>query len=164
MTLGLFMDYSFSINTFEEYWKSTIRTVEQYLADELNEELAINCANKLWHLCDWYFKENENDLNLKQLSDFQGLCGSENCNLRIMRDICNGCKHASIGRTRNPMIRKTSKHCGSFSSDFSRGYDVSVLEIELTDGAKVYFDDIVKDVFNYWSDKIKLNKSLNVDA
>ena len=149
------MDYSFSIDTFNEYWKSTKNVVERYLSDDLNEELAIICANKLWHLCDWYYKENENSLNLNQLSDFQGLCGNENTNLRILRDICNGSKHGTIEKTRNPMIRKASKRAGAFSSAFSRGFDVSVLEVELTDGEVFYFDDIVKDVYQFWLDKIE---------
>lgn len=147
------MDYSFSINSFDEYWKSTLNTIDLFLADDLNEELAISCANKLWHMCDWYFKENESNLNGK-LRDFQGQCGTENSNLRVMRDICNGSKHAGIEKTRNPMIRRASKHKGAYSSAFSRGFDVSVLEVELTDGTKVYLDDAVKDVQSYWKKKI----------
>ena len=148
------VDYSFSINTFDEYWKSTQNVVKRYLSDDLNEELAVNCANKLWHLCDWYYKENEKSLKLNQLSDFQGICGNDNSNLRILRDICNGSKHGTIEKTRNPMIRKASKHSGAFSSAFSRGYDVSVLEVELTDGSVVYFDEVVKNVYEYWLNKI----------
>lgn len=149
------MNYSFSINTFEEYWQSTIKVVEQYLADDLNEELAINCANKLWHLCDWYYKENEKQLNLNQLSDFQGICGVENTNIRVMRDICNGSKHGTIEKTRNPMIRRAFKNNGGFSSGFSRGFDVSALEVELEDGTVVYFDNAVKDVFSFWLKKLE---------
>lgn len=110
------MDYSFSINTFDEYWKSTQDVVEQYLSDDLNEELAINCANKLWHLCNWYYKENEESLKLNQLSHFQYICGNENPKLKILRDICNGSKHGTIKKTRNPVIRKASKHSGALSA------------------------------------------------
>lgn len=149
------MDFSFSITTFDQYWKATKDVVQQYLADDLNEELALSCANKLWHMCDWYFKEHQEVLPHNQLRDFQGHCGTENTNLRIMRDVCNGSKHAGINQTRNPMIRRASKHQGGFSSGFSRDFDVSVLEVELMDGNTVYFDTIVKSVFDYWLGKIE---------
>lgn len=148
------MDYSFGINSFNKYWESTQDVVDRYLLDNLNEELAVNCANKLWHLCDWYYKQNEELLKLNQLSDFQAICGNENSNLRILRDICNGSKHGTIEKTRNPMIRRALKHSGAYSSAYSNAYDVSVLEVELTDGSVVYFDDVVKSVYEYWQSKI----------
>ncbi len=46
------MDYSFSINSFEAYWEATQKDIQTYLDDNLNEKLAILCAQNLWHLCD----------------------------------------------------------------------------------------------------------------
>ena len=150
------MEYSFSIDGFDKYWKSTQSVVQQYLSDDLNVELAINCANKLWHMCDWYYKEYESSLNFNQLSDFQGICGKESPELKILRDVCNGSKHGTIEKTHNPMIRRAKKHTGSFSSAFSRAFDVDVLEVELTDGSFVQFDQVVKSVYAYWQFKIAL--------
>jgi len=128
------MRYSFGTSSFHDYWTATQKKVAAFLADPLNEELAVECAGKLWHLCDWYYEENKNNLKYNQLSDLQGDVGNECSSLRVMRDICNGSKHASLERTRTPVIRKTKLHKGAFSSAFSRDFDISGLEVELTDG------------------------------
>ena len=149
------MDFSFGINNFDKYWESTKEAVSQYLSDCLNEELALTCAQKLWHMCDWYYKENEASLGLSQCSDLQGSFGAECNSLRVMRDVCNGAKHAGLEKTRTPIIRRAIAHKGAFSSGFSRGFDVSVLEIELVDGTKVYFDDAAKEVLDFWVAKVE---------
>ncbi|WP_415890989.1 hypothetical protein ACMXYV_06770 [Neptuniibacter sp. SY11_33] len=149
------MEFSFGINSFDEYWASTNRKVESFLADDLNEELAIECASKIWHLCDWYYEENKAALKYKQLSDLQGEVGNACSSLRVMRDICNGSKHGSLEKTRTPVIRKTQKHKGAFSSGFSQGFDVSVLEIQLTDGTEVCFIEAVQQAIEYWNCKLQ---------
>ena len=63
------MHYSFGICSLGDYWASTKSKVELFFADPLNENLAIECASKLWHLCDWYYEENKDTLKYKQLSD-----------------------------------------------------------------------------------------------
>lgn len=153
------MDYSFSINSFKAYWSATQKKIHDYLNDNLNEELAKSCACDLWHLCDWYFKENKETLNYNQLSDLQGDYGAQCSALRIMRDICNGSKHAGLDRTNNPVIRKTNRHHGVFQSNAfqNSAFDVSVLEVELTNGDKVYFDESVEDAFLFWKGLIDPN-------
>ncbi|MGE6316664.1 hypothetical protein ACQKC1_12945 [Shewanella baltica] len=154
------MHYSFGTNSFTDYWDSVQRKVAVFLTDPLNEELAVECAGKLWHLCDWYYEEYKNNLPYKQLIDLQGYVGSECPSLRVMRDICNGSKHASLDKTRTPVIRKTQVHQGAFSSGFSRGFDISMLEVELVDGSIVDFDNAVKLSIDYWTGKLSLtNKS-----
>lgn len=149
------MDFSFGIDSFEEYWKSVKDTVQAFFDDDLNEDLALSCAHKLWHLCDWYYKENKDRLNYNQLSDLQGEFGRECKSLRVMRDVCNGSKHAEITKTKNPVIKKTKRNKGAFSSAFSRDFDVSVLEVELVDGTTKYFDDAVKEVMTFWLNKVQ---------
>lgn len=43
----------------------------------------------------------------------------------------------------------------SFSSAFSRDFDVSVLEVELVDGTTRYFDDAVKEEMTFWLNKVQ---------
>lgn len=149
------MNNFFDKKTIEDYWSSVVIAADKYCADSLNEDLAFECAIKLWHMCDWYFKEHEKKLNYKQLSELQGAFCRLCPNLRVMRDLCNFMKHRSLEKTNNPVIRKASRHDGPFSSEFSREFDVSVLEIELEDGTKVYLDEAVEDVVTFWQIKIK---------
>ncbi|MFP7408836.1 hypothetical protein [Aeromonas veronii] len=152
------MHYSFGICSLGDYWESTKSKVELFFADPLNENLAIECASKLWHLCDWYYEENKDTLKYKQLSDLQGHVGSECPSLRVMRDICNGSKHASLGKTRTPIVRKALVHKGGFSSGFSNGFDISVLQVELTDGSIYEFDKEVRKSIDYWMEILSINK------
>jgi hypothetical protein len=134
---------------------STQKKVDEYLLDDLNEDLAIECAHKLWNLCDWYYEENKANLGYNQLSDFQGGIGKQCPSLRIIRDVSNGSKHANISKTRNPVVHKTIRHDGDFTDEFTREFDVSVLEVELTDGSTWYFDEIVKEVLAFWRSKLE---------
>lgn len=152
------MLYSFGTNSFSDYWDSVQKKVAAFLMDPLNEELAVECAGKIWHLCDWYYEEYKGILPYNQLSDLQGEVGQECSSLRIMRDICNGAKHASLDKTRNPLIRKTQVHNGGFSSAFSCGFDISTLEVELVDGSIFDFENAVKLSVDYWRGKLSLNK------
>ncbi len=127
----------------------------QFYCSDLNESLAIECAGKIWHLCDWYFEEHKESLDYNQLSVLQGEVGKECFSLRVMRDVCNGSKHASLEKTRTPVIRKANKRKGGFSSDFSRGFNITVLQIELADGTEAYFEDAVNESMKYWKNKLK---------
>lgn len=71
-----------------------------------------------------------------------------------MRDVCNGAKHGTLTKTRNPVVRRTGLHEGAFSSQFSKQFDVSVLEVEMTDGNSVCFDEEVKKSLLFWQGKM----------
>ncbi len=90
------------------------------------------------------------------MSDLQGDLGKKCPALRVMRDICNGSKHGGLDRTNNPMIRKTKRYDGAFDADvFSDTFDISVLEVELTNGDKAYFDDLVQEALQFWKQTIE---------
>ena len=40
---------------------------------------------------------------------------------------------------------------GAFSRGFSRGFDISRLEIELLDGQRIMFNDVVDRAVGFWS-------------
>ncbi len=67
--------------------------------------------------------------------------------LSYMQDIANGSKHRGITRYQ-PVVKKTERHHGAFSSAFSKDFDVSSLKIEL-DGGVAYFDEEVDKVEAY---------------
>ena len=143
------MQYSFSVDSFKKFWELTQITVNEYLSDDLNESKAIEAATKLWHMCDWYFREFGNKHGYTQLSQLQGDFGAACASLKVMRDVANGSKHAGIDRGK-PIIQRASKHNGDFNADFSRDFNVSVLEVKMSDGTIRYFDDCVKEALDYW--------------
>ena len=149
------MDYSFGINSLEKYWEAAQKKAHDFLADDLNESLAIECAQYLWHLCDWYYQERQSEIPYNQLSDLKGAFGKECQSLRVMRDVCNGSKHAGLDGTNNPVIRKTALHEGAFSAAFSSGFDATMLEAMLVDGTTVAFYEEVRKCLDFW--RLKLN-------
>ena len=144
------MKYSFGIDSLDSFWELTQKAAADYLDDDLNSDKAITVAQRLWHMCDWFFKERGDSSGYSDLRNLQRAFGELCPALRVMRDIANGTKHAGIDRGK-PVVKKTKEHKGSFSRDFSRDFDISVLEIDLMDGNKVYFDDRVREVLEFWS-------------
>ena len=70
---------------------------------------------------------------------------------QIIKDISNGTKHKEITRY-EPKLKTTKKHNGAFSNAFSRGFDISVLLVELRDGTELYFEDIADRIYAFWVD------------
>ena len=68
-----------------------------------------------------------------------------------MQDIANGSKHRGITHY-TPVVKKTESHQGAFSSGFSKGFDISSLEIELDEGTIVYFDEELSKVEEFFRD------------
>jgi hypothetical protein len=66
-----------------------------------------------------------------------------------MQDITHGTKHRTIGKY-SPSVKKAEEHRGAFSSAFSKAFDVSRLQLTLTDESIIYFDEEVTKVRNYW--------------
>lgn len=151
------MKFSFGVNSLDKYWKITKSKVLEYENNVLNEQKAIECAEHLWHMCDWFFKKYESKLPYHSLCDMKGEYGKECKVLRVMRDICNSYKHSGLDSERNPIIKETKKHEGAFSQEFSREFDISHLEVVYNDGSKVYFEDAVQKVIEFWENKIKTN-------
>ena len=126
--------------------------VERFKDDDLDEDLARDCACKAWHLCDHVSKAlgpNSPFPTLKELQDHvRGVCPE----LAYLQDICNESKHAEITRY-VARIKEARHHRGDFSSkDFSRDFDISCLEIELLGGQTVWFLDVVGRAVGFWSD------------
>ena len=124
--------------------------VEKFEDDNLNEDLARDCAIKAWHLCDHVFKvigSNSQFPNLKDLKDHV----IRNCQeLSYLQDICNESKHAEITKYK-ARIKKAHLHRGAFSRGFSGDFNISRLEIELPSDQKVFFRDVVDRAVKFWS-------------
>ena len=124
---------------------------EKFKDDDLNEDLARDCAIKAWHLCDHVFialGSNSPFSSVRRLQDHvKGTCPA----LAYLQDICNESKHAEITKY-EARIKKAHLHRGGFKSKaFSRGFDISRLEVMRSEGQPILFNDVVVRAVKFWS-------------
>ena len=126
-------------------------TVEKFEDDDLNEDLARDCAIKAWHLCDHVFIALGSNSQFPNLKDLKYHV-IRNCpELSYLKDICNESKHAEITKY-EARIKKAHLHRGGFKSKaFSRGFNISRLEVMLSDGQPILFNDVVDRAVEFWS-------------
>ena len=127
-------------------------SAERFKSDDLNEDLARDCACKAWHLCDHVFKAlgpNSSFESLQKLQEHvRGVCPE----LAYQQDICIESKHGELTRY-TPRIDEAKFQDGDFDPrDFDpHDYDVARLEIKLAGGQTVLFSDIVDCAVTFWS-------------
>ena len=125
-------------------------TVDRFRYDDLNEDMARECAIKAWQLCDHVFIALGEG---KPFPDLRALQDHVRCNcseLAYLQDICNESKHGPISRY-TPRIVEARSHGGAFSRSFSSDFDISCLEIELPGGCTIWFIDVVDRAVVFWS-------------
>ena len=152
------MSRSFGLDAVSalEAFKST---AERFQADDLNEDLARDCATKAWHLCDHTFPALHPASQFTNLPHFQRHV-RQNCpELGYLQDICIETKHGKITNY-VPRIDETRYHGGDFSKeDFDHNdFDVSRLEITLPSGQIVPFRKLISCALDYWSKFFRDNK------
>lgn len=114
-----------------------------------------------WHLTEWTYNEFNGQLSsqFKNLAAYQQDLKQQCHFLQIMHDLANGTKHYLLTR-HQPVIKETKLHEGAFSSGFSRGFDISTLDIELNNETIISFEDEIKKVISFW--KKYLQSTLNL--
>ena len=125
--------------------------VERFRADNLNKDLAGDCALKAWHLHEHLFHAADTNFPFAKLDDFRHHLKVACPDLAHLQVICNAAKHGEVLR-RTGEIVDTYEHQGDFDrNDFSPAdFDTDCLEIVLTDGKKVSFDDVLDRVLTFW--------------
>ena len=123
---------------------------EKFQTDDLNEDLARECALKAWHLCDHVFNALGSTSRFATLGDLQEHVRNTCPDLAYLQDICTESKHAKISRY-PPRIAEARFKGGAFSHGFSRGFDISRLEIELPGGQTIFFNDVLDRAVGFWS-------------
>lgn len=123
---------------------------ERFKNDDLNEDLARDCAIKGWQLCDHVFNAVGATSQFTTLRCLQEHVKNTCPELAYLQDICTEAKHGKISRY-SPRIAEAKLHDGAFSHEFSREFDISCLEIKLPDGQTIFFEDIVDRVVDFWS-------------
>ena len=123
---------------------------ERFKNDDLNEDLARDCAIKAWQLCDHVFNVLSSTSRFATLGGLQDHVKHTCPELAYLQDICTESKHGKISRY-TPRIAEARFHGGAFSRAFSRGFDISRLEIKLPGGQTIFFNDVVDRAVDFWS-------------
>ena len=125
--------------------------VEQFKRDELNQDLARDCAIKAWHLCDHAFKSDRVNSQFRNLKDLQAHVKRVCPELGYLQDICIESKHGEITRY-EPQIDEARYHQGDFSrDDFDPDdFDVSRLVVEVP-GRTFSFNNVLERAVIFWS-------------
>jgi hypothetical protein len=144
-------DLSFNIKISIDFFNKLLEDYNEFLSDEISSRIALNCAMTAWHLTDWIYNEFNNMFHnqFPTLPLFQQDIKRQCPSLQIMHDLANGSKHYLLTR-HQPIVKETNLHEGPFSREFSREFDTTTLEMELNDGTKIYFEDEIEKVINFW--------------
>lgn len=151
---------SFGINNSEDYFREKVlKDYESFKLDKLSLNAASNCAISSFHLIDWIFKEYYNH-STSDFGTFRDDMFLQCDSLRIMHDITNSIKHCSLSRKKSNATN-SKLHSGSFDRSFDRSFDISIIEIEMDDGTRLFFEDEIKKVIDFWYDYFQ--RELNIE-
>lgn len=144
-----------------------VRQHEAYEKDIMSSGKAVSCAIFAWHIVEWIYKEFPviaSSHNSK--TDFQISLKNQCQSLQYIQDIANGSKHQGINMY-TPTVQNTNRHSGAFSESFSpkafsrKAFNISGLQMELSDGTKVFFDEEILKVreflFSYFVNTLRVN-------
>jgi hypothetical protein len=146
----IFMNkYGFEINTTALFFRKLIEDHEDFYKDRTSSRVALNCVMTAWHLHEWVYNEYNLSSTYPKLRIYQDYLKVSCPSFQLMQDLANGTKHFKI-TLYIPKVQETHLHQGGFSSGFSRGFDISMLEIKLDDGSVVDFESQIQNVINFW--------------
>jgi hypothetical protein len=139
-------NYSFSIKNSEDRFKALLRLNDEFLADQNSTEKAESLALNSWHLIEWVYADNNNNISL---ADFRETLYPQCESLKLMHDIANGTKHRILSRPKADI--KDTRFDGDFcEDDFGDDFNTGVLEIELNTGQVLRFGDEIEKVIIFW--------------
>jgi hypothetical protein len=145
--------FSFDIQDSKGLFDKLVRDYNLFLADKTSSDKAINFSITAYHLYEW----TEAELNKDEQESLRNKRKQIQEDFQIIRDITNGSKHKDINNY-VPKLKTAKKHNGSFSSAFSRGFDITVLLVEMNDGREMYFEDIAERVYMFWNNFFKTDE------
>ena len=138
----------FEIDTSRDKLRQLIADHERLISDPLNISLAEKCCQDAWHLADW-------DLNDRQkvgpnlTKEHYRIDLFQRCpEMRILHDLSNTMKHQTLTNPR-AQIKATKIHGGGFGSGFSKGFNVSGLQVHFDNNQQIDVDDLVKIAIDY---------------
>jgi hypothetical protein len=140
----------FDITTSRDKLRLLTEDHKRLIADPINVSLAEKCCQDAWHLADWDFKEKQNTNTALTKEQYRKELYSQCPEMRILHDLSNTMKHKSVD---NPKvkIKQTNIHRGSFSSAFSKAFNVSGLQVIFDNNEQIDVDDLVEIAIDYWT-------------
>ena len=142
--------HSFELKTSDDFYRAFCTVADEFDAQPKSTVKAVTFAFFAWHLTDWILKDPETDIGRfrDEPHKFRGHVRKRCRDLCYMEEITNGTKHLKLGKEK-PTVKRTEK-LGAFSRAFSKGFDVSRLQLKLNDGSVVWFEDSVSEVRRFW--------------
>lgn len=151
----------FDQDSSEKKLKELIHLYNDYIKDDTSSTRALHIASEAWHMTEWVFNEFQPIHNHETLGDFREslypMCNS----LKIMHDLAISSKHGNV-KSPKAQIKETKKHLGVFTSQFSKEFDVTRLQIILENGDIVYFEDEIRNAVDFWKHYFVANLNISI--
>lgn len=147
---------NFDIQNSRDCLKDLRDTISDFKKDSLNPRIARYGAIVAWSICEWVFEEHGSRLGYKKKEldklqeDIRNACPE----LEYLQDLANFLKHKTITKY-TPSLYRAYKKKGAFSQGFSRDFDISSLMLELNDGRKLWFEDVIEKALSFWEEYFK---------
>ena len=125
-----------------------VQAAEDYLADPLNTDKAHTTAKEIHAIQDWVGQADRlKPLGYAGRAELDEHIYNQLPSLKAIRDLSNASKHGgTLDDRRKPWFQSAEFHGGSFS----RGFDISCLELHLSDGTVLWYEDIVSEAIAFW--------------
>ncbi|WP_420318161.1 hypothetical protein [Ekhidna sp.] len=138
--------FSFDIAESKDWFDKLEREYNDFLKDKTSSDRAINFSITAHHMNEWA----KSELTEKEKAKLALKRKPVQNDFNIIQDLANGTKHKVL---KYESTIKTTEHSrGAFSSGFSRGFNISTLNILMNSGEKIYFEDVAKNIYNFWKD------------
>lgn len=155
--------YSFDIKNSTDLLRALLELHVEFKCNTTSTFKALTLAMFSFHLTDWIAKESFQIRDSNKLGIFRKTLYADCSPLEIMHDIANGTKHLGLDPNRiKSQIETTEKHIGPFSNVFGRQFNRTALQIVMSDGKKLYFEDEIEKVVNFWKDYFKTQLGIEV--
>ena len=150
------MPLTFDLENSRDCLKDLRATISDFEKDPLNPRIARYGAIVAWSICDWVFEEHRSLLGYKEGEDpkFRENIKKKCPELEYLQDLANSLRHKTINRY-TPSLYRAYKHKGGFSQEFSRGFDIDRLMLEVKGGRKLLFEDVIKKALSFWEGYFK---------
>ena len=140
--------------------KHVIPSLHEWKKSRTDERLAMNLANNLNNLIDYYWAfSSVNDpskvFNKKTSKAYRAELSKSNSNIGLIRDIADAHKHFKLSRVDRTLTsaNQTSPKSIGFGQAYGMSYGGGELLITTLDSKEeIHFSIIVESVYEYWLD------------
>jgi hypothetical protein len=147
---------AFGSKNFGGKLEELLSQFDDFRDDDTSEIKANSLAISCWSLEEWAFKDPTISFTYRDRHSYRNALFEKCPSLAILHDIATSAKHNEVSRPKATIKNNgTNLVGGAFSNGFSRGFDISRLEIELEDDSILDYYDEVEKVVEFWKDFFK---------